>query len=334
MDKTTKSQVCGGPRYPEGLKGKCSLNSGDLGNLTFFFYKALSVALARQTLIGAATLSICIWIKVDKGHLLDLTKDVSGTDLGETDLPSLLENALVVLIVAGAFIFLLGFLGCCGTVQNKSAIGKLFLKIYSTVVLVLFILEAAAVGVAMLFVDKAETKIKDYLEESLQNRYNGSFTSTETTSILYSSGGDPITLAWDVTQLQLRCCGTNNGTDYASNTLYWDQYRFIEVNGLRVNMTVPPTCCEIQGGHKALVNDMEKLSTVEFFLTNPQCPFTDANSTIPGCYEEVKNVILSNSTIFIATGCTTVAVELLCIIFSCCLAKRNHDEVVAQTKDD
>lgn len=74
---------------------------------------------------------------------------------------------------------------------------------YSTVVLVLFILEAAAVGVAMLFVDKAETKIKDYLDESLQNRYNGSFTSTETTSILYSSGGDPITLAWDVTQLQV-----------------------------------------------------------------------------------------------------------------------------------
>ena len=87
-------------------------------------------------LIGAATLSICIWIKVDKGHLLDITKDVSGTDLGQTDLPSLLENALVVLIVAGAFIFLLGFLGCCGTVQNKSAVGKLFLKIVSRVLMI------------------------------------------------------------------------------------------------------------------------------------------------------------------------------------------------------
>ena len=82
-------------------------------------------------MIGTGTLALAIWIKVDKNYLLDLTKDVSGSDLGETDIPSLLDNAVILLLAAGAFIFFIGFLGCCGTVNNDTAAGKLFLKIVS-----------------------------------------------------------------------------------------------------------------------------------------------------------------------------------------------------------
>lgn len=82
-------------------------------------------------LVGTATLSVGIWVEVDNQHLFDLTKDVSGSDLSDTDIPSLLENAVIVLIGAGAFIFLLGFLGCCGALQPKTRGGKLFLKIVS-----------------------------------------------------------------------------------------------------------------------------------------------------------------------------------------------------------
>lgn len=92
-------------------------------------------------LIGAATLAVGIWVKVDKQHLLDLTRDVSGANLEETDIPSLLENAVIVMIVAGACIFLLGFIGCCGALQSHKAAGKLFLKIVSTYVLPLILVQ-------------------------------------------------------------------------------------------------------------------------------------------------------------------------------------------------
>lgn len=84
-------------------------------------------------MIGAATLAVGVWVKVDKKHLLDLTRDVSGADLEKTDIPSLLEDAVIVMIIAGSCIFLLGFIGCCGAVQSNKAAGKLFLKIVSRV---------------------------------------------------------------------------------------------------------------------------------------------------------------------------------------------------------
>lgn len=72
-----------------------------------------------------------IWVKVDSDYLFALTKEVSGTDFDETDIPSLLESAVLVLIVAGACIFLLGFFGCCGALLHKSKGGKLLLKVVS-----------------------------------------------------------------------------------------------------------------------------------------------------------------------------------------------------------
>lgn len=82
-------------------------------------------------LIGSSVLAVGIWVKVDAQHLLDLTKDVSGTDLNDTDIPGLLDSAVLILIVAGGFIFLLGFIGCCGALTFKQKVGKLFLKVVS-----------------------------------------------------------------------------------------------------------------------------------------------------------------------------------------------------------
>lgn len=76
-------------------------------------------------------MALGIWVKVDAKHLLDLTKSVSGADLESTDIPSLLENAVIVMIVAGSLIFFIGFIGCCGALKSHSKAGKLFLKVVS-----------------------------------------------------------------------------------------------------------------------------------------------------------------------------------------------------------
>ena len=60
-----------------------------------------------------------------------MMKDLSGADLGNTDIPSLLDNAVVVMIVAGALIFFIGFVGCAGAMKYESKAGKFFLKLVS-----------------------------------------------------------------------------------------------------------------------------------------------------------------------------------------------------------
>lgn len=75
---------------------------------------------------------------------------------------------------------------------------------YSTIVLIILLVELAAVVLAWLFFSKAEIQLVEYLDESLKNRYNGIFEVSDTGSkYTYSSGGDPITLSWDIVQLQV-----------------------------------------------------------------------------------------------------------------------------------
>ena len=67
------------------------------------------------------------------------------------------------------------------------------------------VVELAAVVVAYLFFDKVDSKLEDILRDSLNRRYNASFRADNTIEgkYTYSSNGDPITLAWDIVQLQV-----------------------------------------------------------------------------------------------------------------------------------
>lgn len=61
-------------------------------------------------LIGAAALAVGIWVLVDGTILLQLLSNIPNSEA----YAGLIQDAAYVFIAAGAGIFVLAFLGCCG----------------------------------------------------------------------------------------------------------------------------------------------------------------------------------------------------------------------------
>lgn len=66
-------------------------------------------------LAGAVILGVGIWVKVDNSSLLGILEKVDGAP------PQLsqLANVAYVLIGIGAFLLVIGFLGCCGAIKES-----------------------------------------------------------------------------------------------------------------------------------------------------------------------------------------------------------------------
>ena len=62
-------------------------------------------------LIGCALLAVGIWAKVEEKSLADLIKD--------EDIATSLNVYAWIVIVVGAVILILGFLGCCGAIRES-----------------------------------------------------------------------------------------------------------------------------------------------------------------------------------------------------------------------
>lgn len=75
---------------------------------------------------------------------------------------------------------------------------------YAAIVLLVLILELAGVAVTWLFFDKLELTLQNYLDVSLEERYQGNYSKRNDGTFTYTSGGDPVTLAWDIVQVSVR----------------------------------------------------------------------------------------------------------------------------------
>ena len=65
-------------------------------------------------LVGCALLAVGIWAKVDEGSLTRLIK--------AEDVASKLSVLAWVIIVVGAVVFIVGFLGCCGAIRESQCL--------------------------------------------------------------------------------------------------------------------------------------------------------------------------------------------------------------------
>ncbi|XP_034993922.1 CD9 antigen [Zootoca vivipara] len=98
-------------------------------------------------LAGTAVLAIGLWLRFDKQ-----TKDIFDQEENKT-----FYTGVYVLIGAGALMMLVGFLGCCGAIQESQCM----LGLFFTFLLVIFALEVAA---AILGFSNKETIIKQVQE--------------------------------------------------------------------------------------------------------------------------------------------------------------------------
>lgn len=145
--------------------------------LMFFFNLLIFLA-------GAALLGIGIWIVV----AADSFRDVVSSD-------PLIFNAVYIIIAVGAALFLIGFLGCCGAVnENRCLLGTFF-----AFVLVLFLLQI--VGAVLAIVLRVQT------EELARETFKDYSTNEE------------VKKGWDTFQQAFECCGVDGPGDWTKETL-------------------------------------------------------------------------------------------------------------------
>ncbi|XP_061859793.1 tetraspanin-1 [Colius striatus] len=172
----------------------------------FTFIKVIMILFNLAIFLGGgALLGVGIWVSRDSDSFVDIFGPVSSSVLQ-------VVNVSYFLIVIGAILLVIGFLGCCGA-QKES---KCLLMMFFSVVLIIFIAEVAAAVVALVYTSLAGTLLTATVTPALRDKYGED---------------NGFTKIWNLTMNELKCCGLNNYTDF--NNSYW-----LEEHG-----TYPDYCC-------------------------------------------------------------------------------------------
>lgn len=99
----------------------------------------------------------------------------------------------IVLIVAGAIVFVIAFLGCYGAIKEHYNM----LIAFAAALLIIFVIELAVGIAAAVFKNDFSMAMKDTLKESMKN-----YTEADK-------------MAWDNVQKKLQCCGVDGPNDWS-----------------------------------------------------------------------------------------------------------------------
>ncbi|CAM2119139.1 unnamed protein product [Caretta caretta] len=182
----------------------------------FSFLKVMMILFNLAIFLGGgALLGVGIWVAVDGSSFSSIFGSSSALQF---------VNVSYFLIIIGAILVVLGFLGCCGA-QKES---KCLLIMFFSIVLIIFIAEIAAAVVALVYTSLAENILQTTVTPTLKNQYGK---VTEVTQI------------WNTTMSKVKCCGLMNYTDFT------DSYYYKEHGDM-----YPPFCCN---SVNALCNETE-----------------------------------------------------------------------------
>ncbi|KAF5270384.1 hypothetical protein FQR65_LT05572 [Abscondita terminalis] len=234
-------------------------------------------------LTGSIILGVGIWLAVDKNSFIALSKVVPSEHLEQFTQPTVIEQASYILVVAGAFMFIVSFLGYCGAIRESQCL----LTTYGICLIIILILEVTAGGLAAAYKGTAEEETRNFLKTTIKK--------------YYASGNrtDAVSLMWNHLQAQLSCCGVDNYKDFA-DAPKWDKTK-----------VVPESCCVLvdKGTFKPLSPSCTS--------------YPDASNSYKdrGCFKAALEWIMSHMNILIAVGIGLGLLQLLGIFLSFCLCK-------------
>lgn len=270
---------------------------GDLSCGATFAQIFLVIVNTIFTLLGLALLVVGCLLKFNADFITskasDLLTEIRLDELN-VDLSSVLNSIALIFIIAGAFILLVGFLGCAGACCKFRPL----LVIYAIIVLLLFILQVAAVAVTLTMRSSVDKVLKTALNDTLVKKYKGD-NSTETLSIAFNN-----------MFFKFKCCGVD---DYMDVKLATNWNRNYTVNGNSYTLETPIHCCKDLGNEfpPQMPNDLT-------CATNP----TQANSNYKtSCYEKMEEFLKLYGTILVVIGIIVWVVEIICIIFAFCICR-------------
>nr|CAD7587623.1 unnamed protein product [Timema genevievae] len=198
--------------------------------------------------------------------------------------PTVIEQVSYILIAAGAFVFVVSFLGYCGAIRES----RCLLTTYGVLLLIILVMEITAGGLAAAYKKEAETESRTMLKNSIKKYY-----ATQ-------DKADAVTLMWNYFMAQMKCCAVDNYLDFKESPKWG------------TNKTVPEACC-------VLVGDLNK-----FTPKDPQCPNNPSESNsyyMKGCYETFYNWLMEHINTAIGVGIGLGLLQLLGIFFAFCLCK-------------
>lgn len=202
-----------------------------------------------------------------------------------------ITNAANLMIASGIIVAIIGFVGCCGAIKKNTCM----LMSYAILIFLIFILEIAAGAYAYTKKDKVEKDLETNLKDVINNSYGQELDADKL-----------LTEAVDWFQQKVECCGIQTYEDWKRTA--WYKNTSIPTKDKR---QVPRSCCRTES---ATCNKNARTSA-DF----------KKNIYERGCVKAGKDFIKSN--LFKIGGVTIgiAVVQLLGIIFACCLCRAIKD---------
>ncbi|KAL4225114.1 Tetraspanin-17 [Mactra antiquata] len=238
---------------------------------------------------GVVFLAIGIWVIVSDAAAQTITDKLHLSVAMET-----LEGIGYAFIGIGAFMFLIGFCGCCGAIRESA----IMIGVYIIFMVVLLCGELAGIVYVALEKTTIEATIRSQLMSDVQN-----YTASNNMSNL------------DFLQAKFECCGVDNFTDYRFKSYYF------KLDERYANSFVPDSCC-LTDDHRTPAVPIDRLacqSEAKFQILNGTNLYTN------GCFKIIKELIEDNSEILIGITAGIVVLELLGIVFAVFLCRNRTD---------
>jgi len=161
-------------------------------------------------LIGCGLVGIGIYVRVAKPDFIDLAETLSTNSKYVTS-----GN---LMLVVGAIVLIVAFLGCCGACSENQCMLLMFFNFLT----IIFILELA-IGIYG-FVNKSE--LEDTLQKDFEDAIKYKYKNGTTDSVIKKT--------IDKFQEQFECCGYNSWFDWRLSSYYND------------TRLIPASCCKVK----------------------------------------------------------------------------------------
>ncbi|OXA57543.1 CD151 antigen [Folsomia candida] len=238
---------------------------------------------------GMALLGFGIWLVADQSSVVTLLKFADHETIRDYGTnATVIEQLGYVLIAMGAFIFVISFLGYCGTLKES----RLLLGAYAFFLTLIFILEIVLVVLVVVYRKEAEGETRSILTISVQNHF-----STR-------ERANAFTVALDFLQAEGHCCGISNFTDFRNARLFKE-------NSTRETQ-VPVSCCKLAG------------DPLKFNAIDPSCTTSpnEGNSYLfNGCFDSLVKQLMDKFNFAIIAGVIVALLQIIGIVFSICVFK-------------
>ncbi|KAM9765459.1 CD151 antigen-like [Menidia menidia] len=158
------------------------------------------------------------------------------------------------------------------------------LRVYFVLLLCIFLLEILAGILAYIYYQQLNEELKQNLKETLITKYQ-------------QNTHEQITSAVDKLQQEFKCCGSNSSSDWSENV--WIRSR--ESEGRKV----PDSCCKTPSMLCGVRDHPSNIYRVE-----------------GGCISKLETYILEHLKIIGAVGVGVACVQIIGMVFTCCLYQK------------